>query len=113
MKRITAIAITAAAILGCSYVGSVGAAEVVPSYPIGAARMSLEGQTTVLINCDTKKVTVLSESTTGGYFSRQVKKQVHNICYRRTGTMERTYIFKMSNRMGAHNVIATQPNRGL
>lgn len=110
MKRITAIILSAAAFIGCSYVGNVNA-ESLPSYPVQAVRMSLEGSVAVSIDCATKNVEVIRESTTGKYFSRQVKKQVANICHGESGTLDRVYVFKMNQQVGAHDMLVNNTNR--
>lgn len=86
-------------------------AEVVPSYPVDASRMSLEGSVAVSIDCDAKKVDVLRESTTAAYFSKQVKKQVWNICYGQSGTLDRVYTFVMNKAVGAHDMLVNNSDR--
>lgn len=86
-------------------------AEVVPSYPVDASRMSLEGSVAVSIDCDAKKVDVLRESTTAAYFSKQVKKQVWNICYGQSGTLDRVYTFVMNKQVGAHDMAVNNSDR--
>lgn len=86
-------------------------AEVVPSYPVDASRMSLEGSVAVSIDCSTRTVDVIRESTGAAYFSKQVKKQVANICYGQEGTLDRVYIFKMNKRVGAHDMMVNNTGR--
>ncbi|QHJ80209.1 MAG: hypothetical protein [Bacteriophage sp.] len=86
-------------------------AEVAPSYPVDASRLSLEGYVAVSIDCDAKKVDVVRESTSAAYFSRQVKKQVLNICYGQTGTLDRVYTFVMNKTVGAHDMLVNNSNR--
>lgn len=86
-------------------------AEVVPSYPVDASRMSLEGSVAVSIDCSTLTVDVIRESNNAGYFSKQVKKQVANICYGQEGTLDRVYVFKMNKRVGAHDMMVNNTGR--
>nr|DAZ70761.1 MAG TPA: hypothetical protein [Caudoviricetes sp.] len=86
-------------------------AEVVPSYPVDASRMSLEGSVAVSIDCSTLTVDVIRESNNAGYFSKQVKKQVANICYGEKGTLDRVYVFKMNKRVGAHDMMVNNTGR--
>lgn len=110
MKYGTGIIIATIAFLGGSYVGYVGA-ETLPRYPVNASRMSLEGFTNVKIDCATKKVEVVAESNK--YFATQVRRDVWQICYGQSAVIARNYVFKMSNKLGAHDVLVTQPGRSL
>lgn len=104
------LAFAGAALVFSSLVSPVQA-EVVPSYPVDASRMSLEGSVAVSIDCSTRKVDVIRESTKSGYFSKQVKKQVANICYGQEGTLDRVYVFKMNKRVGAHDMMVNNTGR--
>lgn len=86
-------------------------AEVIPSYPVDASRISFEGSVAVSIDCDAKKVDVLRESTTAAYFSKQVKKQVWSICYGQSGTLDRVYTFVMNKKVGAHDMVVNNSDR--
>lgn len=88
-------------------------AETLPQYPNQAIRLSMQGYTSVSINCDTNSVTVKSESTSAAYFSRQVKKDVHSICYGESGVLNRKYIFEMDRNNGRHNMLAVRPGNSL
>lgn len=104
------LAFAGAALVFSSLVSPVQA-EVVPSYPVDASRMSLEGSVAVSIDCSTRKVDVIRESTDAAYFSKQVKKQVANICYGQEGTLDRVYVFKMNKRVGAHDMMVNNTGR--
>lgn len=106
-------AIAAKYILGVAllFTGAVAHAETLPQYPNQAVRLSMQGYTSVSINCDTKRVKVNSESTSATYFSRQVKKDVYSICYGESGILNRKYIFEMDRNNGRHNMLATDPGR--
>lgn len=104
------LAFAGAALVFSSLVSPVQA-EVVPSYPVDASRMSLEGSVAVSIDCSTRKVDVIRESTDAAYFSNQVKKQVANICYGQEGTLDRVYVFKMNKRVGAHDMMVNNTGR--
>lgn len=86
-------------------------AEALPTYPVDASRLSLEGAVTVSIDCDSKKVDVIDETTTAAFFSRQVKSQVWNICYGVKGTIARNYTFTMNNQVAAHNMVSNNSDR--
>lgn len=109
MKRITAIAITVAAVLGSSYVGNAAAVRI--DYPVDASRLRIEGSTTVQINCDLKKVIVLKDTSDVRFFSKQIKKQVWEICYGQKGPLHMTYTFKMSQQVGAHDMLSNNSDR--
>lgn len=104
------LAFAGAALVFSSLVSQVQA-EVVPSYPVDASRMSLEGSVAVSIDCSTRKVDVIRESTSAAYFSKQVKKQVANICYGQEGMLDRVYVFKMNKRVGAHDMMVNNTGR--
>lgn len=106
------LAFAGAALVFSSVVSPVQA-EVVPSYPVDASRMSLEGSVAVSIDCQSNKVDVIRESTSAKYFSKQVKKQVRNICYGQIGTLDRVYVFKMNKVVGAHDMMVNDPGRWL
>lgn len=86
-------------------------AEVLPDYPVNASRLSLNGSVAVSIDCDSRKVEVVRESTKAAYFSSQVKKQVANICYGKTGTLDRVYVFKMDKRVGSYDMLVNNADR--
>lgn len=100
-----------ALILLCALVSVGVSAKVYPTYPVDASRLRVEGQTTVSINCDAKTVGVIADSSDARYFSKQVRKQVHQICYGHSGVKDITYVFKMNTRIGSHDMLITPAGR--
>lgn len=78
-------------------------------YPIDAARLSLGGTVVAKIDCDTKSVQIISD-TSNGIFSRHISRRVSNICYNKSGIINATYNFDPV-RGPQQNLLATQPNR--
>ncbi|WP_152527596.1 hypothetical protein ACP26F_17460 [Franconibacter pulveris 1160] len=81
----------------------------VMDYPVEASRMSLGGEVTALIDCDTKEVSVISDSS-NGIFSRHLNRRAWNICFRKQGQFKVTYRFDPVRGVG-QNMLATQPSR--
>ncbi|WP_218640525.1 hypothetical protein, partial [Klebsiella pneumoniae] len=61
-------------------------------YPVEAARLSLGGDIHVNIDCATREMVVLSDSS-NGIFSRHVHKRLSNICYKKTDKLDVVYRF--------------------
>lgn len=61
-------------------------------YPVDAARLSLGGDIHVNIDCATREVEVISDSS-NGIFSRHIKKRLSNICYKKTDKLDVVYRF--------------------
>lgn len=78
-------------------------------YPVDAARLSLSGSVVAMVDCDNKTADIISD-TSGGVFSRHVKKRIHNICYGKTGVSKVEYDFN-APRTAKNDMIATQPAR--
>jgi len=83
--------------------------DYVMDYPIDAARMSLGGEITALVDCDKKEVSVISD-TSNGIFARHLKRRVWNICFSKQGKFKVTYRFDPVRGTG-QNMLATQPSR--
>lgn len=64
-------------------------------YPIDAARMSLGGHAEVAINCATREIEIISDSS-NGIFSRHIKKRLSNICYKKTDKFDVIYRFDLA-----------------
>ncbi|CAK0703274.1 hypothetical protein FGAF467_15430 [Escherichia coli] len=62
-------------------------------YPINAARLSLGGEARVLINCDTREVDIVFD-TSKGIFGRHIRNRVNSICYQRKGPIDIIYRFE-------------------
>ncbi|MDR0162440.1 hypothetical protein P7L84_02495 [Enterobacter ludwigii] len=61
-------------------------------YPVDAARLSLGGDIHVNIDCATREVEVISDSS-NGIFSRHINKRLSNICYKKTDKLDVIYRF--------------------
>ncbi|EFG9986379.1 hypothetical protein ACQLRR_004241 [Escherichia coli] len=88
MKLICAAA--ALLLVGCTTTAK--SYEYQMDYPVDAARLSLSGDARVLINCDTREVNVISD-TSNGLFSRHIKNRISNICYQKKDTLNIVYHF--------------------
>ncbi|QPJ98884.1 hypothetical protein IDM36_13135 [Enterobacter mori] len=77
-------------------------------YPVEAARTSLSGDVNVKIYCITRKMYVISD-TSGGVFSRHIRKRISNICYKKTDTITILYHFKASNGAGQDMIVTQYP----
>lgn len=75
-------------------------------YPVDAARLSLGGDIHVNIDCATREVNVISDSS-NGIFSRHVNKRLSNICYKKTDKLNVVYHFEPAKGV-RQNMIATQ-----
>ena len=75
-------------------------------YPVDAARLSLGGDIHVNIDCTTREMTVISDSS-NGIFSRHVNKRLSNICYKKTDKLDVVYRFNAAKGV-RQNMIATQ-----
>lgn len=75
-------------------------------YPVDAARLSLGGDVNVQINCATRKMDVISD-TSDGLFSRHIYRRLSNICYKKTDSMNVIYHF-IADKGVKQNMIATQ-----
>ncbi|MDS1912684.1 hypothetical protein QSI79_05140 [Enterobacter asburiae] len=75
-------------------------------YPVDAARLSLGGDIHVNIDCATREVNVISDSS-NGIFSRHVNKRLSNICYKKTDKLNVVYHFEPAKGV-KQNMIATQ-----
>lgn len=74
-------------------------------YPVDAARLSLGGDIHVNIDCATRKMEVISDSS-NGLFSRHVNKRLPNICYKKTDMLDIVYRFNSAKGV-KQNMIAT------
>ena len=74
-------------------------------YPIDAARLSISGNAEVIVNCATKEVKILSDSS-NGVFSRHIQKRVYNICYMKNETLNIVYQFNPATGV-RQNMLAT------
>lgn len=74
-------------------------------YPIDAARLSISGNAEVTVNCATKEVKILSDSS-NGVFSRHIQKRVYNICYMKNETLNIVYQFNPATGV-RQNMLAT------
>lgn len=61
-------------------------------YPVDAARLSLGGDIHVNIDCATREIEVISDSS-NGIFSRHINKRLSNICYKKTDKLDIVYRF--------------------
>lgn len=75
-------------------------------YPVEAARLSLGGDIHVNIDCATRKMDVISD-TSNGIFSRHIYKRINNICYKKTDKLDIVYRFN-STKGVKQDMIATQ-----
>ncbi|MBD8459333.1 hypothetical protein [Enterobacter cloacae] len=75
-------------------------------YPVDAARLSLGGDIHVNIDCATREVEVISDSS-NGIFSRHINKRLSNICYKKTDKLDVTYRFNSAKGV-KQDMIATQ-----
>ncbi|HHA1302622.1 hypothetical protein [Enterobacter kobei] len=75
-------------------------------YPVEATRLSLGGDIHVNINCATREMTVISDSS-NGIFSRHINKRLSNICYKKTDKLDVIYRFNAAKGV-RQNMIATQ-----
>ena len=75
-------------------------------YPVEAARLSLGGDIHVNIDCATREMTVISDSS-NGIFSRHVNKRLSNICYKKNDKLDVVYRFNAAKGV-RQNMIATQ-----
>ena len=80
-------------------------------YPVAAARLSLSGKVAANINCETKTVDIISD-TSDGLFSRHIKQRINSICYGKTDSRRVEYSFN-ADRSPRTNMLATQPSRTL
>lgn len=102
MKLICAVA--ALVLAGC--VTTSKAYNYQMDYPVDAARLSLSGDARALINCDTREVNVISD-TSNGIFGRHIKNRINNICYQKKDTLNIVYHFDSAKGVG-QDMIATQ-----
>lgn len=80
-------------------------------YPLQAARLSIGGEVSAIIKCDTHEINIISD-TSGGLFSNHIKRRINNICYNNNESFH--VIYKFDPVRGARqNLLATQPNRNL
>lgn len=77
-------------------------------YPVDASRLSLTGQTDVTINCADKTVTINQSDNV--IFDKHLRKNVHVMCYRDTGTYNAMFYWK-PGKLGHNDLIATQTSR--
>lgn len=75
-------------------------------YPVDAARLSLGGDIHVNIDCSTREVEVISD-TSNGIFSRHVNKRISNICYKKMDKLDIVYHFEPARGV-RQNMLATQ-----
>ncbi|HDS4389401.1 TPA: hypothetical protein QH079_004338 [Enterobacter roggenkampii] len=75
-------------------------------YPVDAARLSLGGDVHVNIDCATREVNVISDSS-NGIFSRHINKRISNICYKKTDKLDVVYRFEPAKGV-KQDMIATQ-----
>ncbi|EPG2187197.1 MULTISPECIES: hypothetical protein [Enterobacteriaceae] len=75
-------------------------------YPVEAARLSLGGDIHVNIDCATREMKVISDSS-NGIFSRHVNKRLSNICYKKTDKLDVIYRFNAAKGV-RQDMIATQ-----
>lgn len=75
-------------------------------YPVDAARLSLGGDIHVNIDCATREVDVISDSS-NGIFIRHINKRLSNICYKKTDKLDIVYRFEPAKGV-KQNMIATQ-----
>lgn len=101
MKRVIAVALL---LTGCAANDRSYAFEM--DYPMDAARLSLSGETHVNINCATRELNVISD-TSNGIFSRHINKRLSNICYQKTGKLDVVYRFE-SGKGVRQDMLATQ-----
>ncbi len=80
-------------------------------YPLQAARISISGEVSAIINCQDRKIDIISDSS-GGILSRHVKSRLANICYNNEESFQVIYKFN-SVRGPRQNMIATEKNRTL
>jgi len=78
-------------------------------YPVEAARLSLGGDVSASINCSTREINILSDSS-NGIFSRHIQKRLSNICYKKNNKMTVHYYFT-SEKGVRQNMLATQHPR--
>lgn len=64
-------------------------------YPVDAARLSLAGDIHVNIDCATREVEAISDSS-NGIFSRHINKRLSNICYKKTNKFDVVYRFDLA-----------------
>ncbi|HFP8179635.1 hypothetical protein [Enterobacter hormaechei] len=75
-------------------------------YPVEAARLSLGGDIHVNIDCATREMVVLSDSS-NGIFGRHVHKRLNNICYKKKDKLDVVYRFN-SKKGVRQSMISTQ-----
>lgn len=75
-------------------------------YPVDAARLSLGGDVHVNIDCATKEVVVISDSS-NGIFTRHINKRLSNICYKKYDKLDIVYRFNAAKGV-KQNMLATQ-----
>ncbi|MHA8112679.1 hypothetical protein ACX122_06105 [Kosakonia cowanii] len=80
--------------------------DFVMDYPVDAARLSLGGDIHVNIDCSTREVKVISD-TSNGIFSRHVNKRISNICYKKMDVLDIVYHFEPARGV-RQNMLATQ-----
>ena len=102
MKRLFAVALLLVA--GCADKDRDYAFKM--DYPVDAARLSLGGDIHVNIDCATREVNVISDSS-NGIFSRHINKRLSNICYKKTDKIDVVYRFEPAKGV-KQDMIATQ-----
>ena len=64
-------------------------------YPVDAARLSLGGDIHAKIECATREMKVISDSS-NGIFSRHINKRLNNIFYKKTDKLDVVYRFNVA-----------------
>lgn len=75
-------------------------------YPVDAARLSLGGDIHVKIDCASREVKVISDSS-DGIFSSHINKRLSNICYKKTDRFDVVYRFEAAKGV-RQNILSTQ-----
>ena len=77
-------------------------------YPVDAARLSLGGDIRVNIDCATREVEVISDSS-NGIFSRHINKRLSNICYKKSDKLDVVYRFNSSKGVKQDMIVTHYP----
>ena len=77
-------------------------------YHVDAARLSLGGDIHVNIDCATREVEVISDSS-NGIFSRHIKKRLSNICYKKTDKLDVFYRFNSAKGVKEEMIASHDP----
>lgn len=78
-------------------------------YPVDAARMSIEGETSFTIDCRERRVEILQSSSV--IFDKHIRKKAHVICYKDRGFYTVKFIWAKGKKVYRYDMIASQPGR--